>query len=32
MDFALGFVAGVIAEGVLLVLFCLVAVQEDDGK
>lgn len=32
MDFVLGFVAGVIAAGVLLVLYCLMAVQEDDGK
>lgn len=30
MDFVLGFIAGIIAEGVLLVLFCLMAVQKGD--
>lgn len=29
MDFALGFIAGIIAGGVLLVLYCLMAVKEE---
>lgn len=32
MEFALGFIAGIVAGGVLLVLICLVAAQEDGGK